>query len=201
MTKALFRDDYGDNLEVYRSRLLDNTKIQLVKSIPGVKPPNPVDIAQQHQNPVGTRDVRLSIPKLDKNDVNTTLTTRVEFITESALYQLRSGLAVKVEQSSPCVISVHCGSVHISCQLPFPVNAKASTSRVARKSGWIEIIASLSMIGDQNGGYWGHAFASCSRCCLHFLDELELATSQFQPAPSSHHSPSRDLEPTFVSNT
>ena len=63
-------------------------------------------------------------------------------------------MAVKVEQSSPCVISVHCGSVHISCQLPFPVNAKASTSRVARKSGWIELTAPLSMIGDQNGGYW-----------------------------------------------
>ena len=155
MTKALFRDDYGDNLEVYKSRLLDDTKIQLVKSILGVKPPNPVDITQQHQNPVKTRDAGVSVPKIGKNGVDITLTTRIEFITESALDQLRSGLAVKVKQSSPCVISVDCGSVHIPCQLPFPVNANASTSRVARKSGWIELTAPLSVkrIDAHNGGY------------------------------------------------
>src|SRR5208282_2428242 len=55
--------------------------------------------------------------------------------------------------SSPCIITIIVGTTDHVCQFPFPVDGKSAKHRIARTSGWIEVVAPLAVAIFESFGY------------------------------------------------
>ncbi|THY37500.1 hypothetical protein D6C98_10702, partial [Aureobasidium pullulans] len=75
---------------------------------------------------------------------------------------LQSGASVVVSQGSPCTIIATIGVHKYRISFPYPVNGSRCTTRVTRKSSWIDIIAPLSS-ATQPGGYSSNPFPVVQR--------------------------------------
>ncbi|DAA77548.1 TPA_exp: Uncharacterized protein A8136_6094 [Trichophyton benhamiae CBS 112371] len=78
------------------------------------------------------------------------LTTRLDITSPKYQDILRQGAAVLVEQVSPYKINVRLGGkpFHSNIRLPFPVLSVNTKTRIARKSSYLEFIASIASTGD-----------------------------------------------------
>ena len=97
--------------------------------------------------------VEQSQPILGLKHGKALFTRRVTLLTEADRQLLNSKVEVSAKQTSPCIITVTYGSVKHVCQFPYPLEGQASSIRVARKSGWIEVSAPLAVPKNPNGGY------------------------------------------------
>ena len=78
------------------------------------------------------------------NVVNGQLETTTHItITGDNKTKLTAGATVKINQNSPCTFYLHLGDSGIELGLPFPAVASTSRIRIARKSGWIDIITPI----------------------------------------------------------
>jgi len=64
-------------------------------------------------------------------------------ITGNNKTKLAAGDKVEITQNSPCTFRVHLGTSTVEIALPFPALASTARIRVARKSGWIEVITPI----------------------------------------------------------
>lgn len=86
-------------------------------------------------------------PALELDEVEAKLgvkNRKAVFTTRIPLGTLNSETNVKTVQTSPCILSIDCGSTR-TCQFPYPVDWRDSTIRVARKSKWVEVCVALSV--------------------------------------------------------
>ena len=132
----VFHGDYGTELEIIKSDIIDETHVHIVKAIPGHAVPRPGVPDFDNSLPSDGR-VEESQPKLSVKHGKALLTKRIVLLTEADRQLLNSELEVSAKQMSPCTITVTYGSVKHVCQFPYPLEGQASTIRVARKSGWI----------------------------------------------------------------
>jgi hypothetical protein len=151
--KSLFHDHYGKELEVFKSALLDETNIRLVKSIPGQAVPNPFIVP----SPLATDELNGVISRTPTTIAvqchKTKFSTRLTLLTESDRNALANGANVKATLTSPCVITIEILALKYECRFPFPVNGDATILRVSRKSGWIDVTAACSIATQDEGGY------------------------------------------------
>jgi hypothetical protein len=78
---------------------------------------------------------------------------RITLLTEADRQILRAETEVQAKQSSPCTVTITYGSVKYICQFPWPLEGQASIIRIARKSGWIEASAPMTVPKDPHSGY------------------------------------------------
>lgn len=91
--------------------------------------------------------------ELDSNSVAKSLVQKVLFQKLSLPSKLlKEGSVVSVKPVSPYTLSVHIGNYQQLLYLPFPINASALKTRVARKSSWVAVIVPLSS-ATEPGGY------------------------------------------------
>src|SRR5947207_7175844 len=132
---------HDNSTEIFQADLFDSVHVQI------------------SPEPSISRFVDISRPE-SKNVVAKLCVKNTKFIftTRIAVGPLTAATPVSANQTSPCVMSIQCGSIH-ACQFPYPVEGKAPTIRIARKSGWIEICVPLSTPHDGShdkhleGGY------------------------------------------------
>jgi len=167
--KKIFRNEYGTDLQIFKAALCDETKIRLVSYISRHHPtPVVTTLSPEHRGTSPTNGsstdspetitpdgrVSLSPPKLGVKNAKAILTRRVTLLTESDLQILGANATVSLTQTSPCTVTLTYGSSARLCQFPYPVNGQASTVRVARRSGWIEVSVPLTIPKKQPyGGY------------------------------------------------
>jgi hypothetical protein len=129
---------------LYEIKVTDET-FHLVEALPGHEPPRPIVLESLGAYSVFPSNfgVTISFPKC--NVTASTFTTRITF--PSPLRDRK----VDVSNVTPCTITITCGTETHKCNFPFPVHGAQAKVRVARKSGWIEVVAPLST--PNKGGY------------------------------------------------
>jgi len=138
----LMNDVLPPFLEVFRARLLSTEYVHLCKSLPGLKAPTPTPIDPVKSNVAFTNDSHeITFPSLTPGAQ--TFTTRVTIKNKLELERLANGATVDVGLFSSSTVLLTCEKFKYTCRLPFPVASQGLRVRVARKSGWIEIISRL----------------------------------------------------------
>lgn len=141
-TALLLREILGVDLELFKARLLSSEYVHLVESLPGLAPPNSSCGSLVHSALAVSNDtVEVTYPVLIPKDK--TLTTRISIKGKAEQESLKGGAAVTFNYSSLCTVTVKCGNLEHVCNFPFPIAANLTRIRIARKSGWIEVIATL----------------------------------------------------------
>jgi hypothetical protein len=142
-TAILLREALGVDLEVFKARLLSNEYVHLVESLPGLDTPSSScsPLAQSSDLAVSNETVEVTCPVLTPKDK--TFTTRISIKGKAEQDSLKGGAAVAFHHSSPCTVTIKCGKLEHVCNFPFPVAGNSTRIRIARKSGWIEVIAPL----------------------------------------------------------
>ena len=136
----LLRDVLGPDLEIFRARLLSTEYVHLCESLPGLKAPIPTPISPLKTNVAFANDSHeITFPLLTPE--TQTFTTRVTIEGKAELEHLASGATVNVKLLSPCAVVVNCEKFEYKCNVPFPVASQGLRIRVARKSGWIDVIS------------------------------------------------------------
>ena len=86
------------------------------------------------------KDFHASAPKISSNKGALEATIRIE-VSGNQKVRLSMGDKVESSQASPCSFAVILGRSRMEVVFPFPFQHTQSRLRVARKSGWIEVIA------------------------------------------------------------
>lgn len=129
----------GPDLELFRVKFMNSEFVHLVESLPGLHSPLLTTTPSSPVMPLAPPS-QVS-PVFDP--VNKTFTTRIKFQEEAHIEALASGQQVTFSRPSPCTIEIKCGEFKSLCRHPFPLSADLPRIRIARKSGWIEVIAAL----------------------------------------------------------
>lgn len=139
---SLFRPMLGEDLEIFRARLLSAEYVHLVESLPGLAPPIPASIDDLPiEFSVSNETSEITYPVL--NIEEQTFTTRILVKGAEGLEVLSNGETVVSNRDSTCTLSVECGKFKYLCRFPFPPASVSPRLRIARKSGWIEVIIPL----------------------------------------------------------
>ena len=83
-------------------------------------------------------------PSISVANGHVSATVRITFKDDSKT-ELAAGATVTNAQDSPCVMTVSVGKVAVQFPVPFPFLLPNSTVRIARKSGWIEVVIPFTM--------------------------------------------------------
>src|SRR5271155_5516842 len=142
-TQMAFRNRLGIELEVFKSQLLDKAHVQLLKSFPGLEAPTPSTVVAFGKKFATTNDkMEITFPQLSPQ--HHTFTTRNTLQGQEERDLLKSGVGVEFYVSTPPLdIKITFGAVEYKVNFPYPIAKDSIHLRIARKSGWIEIISSL----------------------------------------------------------
>ena len=142
-TQMAFRNRLGIELEVFKSQLLDNAHVQLLKSFPGLEAPTPSTVVAFGKKFATANDkMEITFPQLSPQ--HHTFTTRNTFHGQEERELLKSGVGVEFNVCTPPLdIKITFGAVEYKLNFPYPIAKDSIRLRIARKSGWIEIIASI----------------------------------------------------------
>ena len=141
-TYTLFKQSLGQDLEMFRARLLSTEYVHLVESLPALSPPSPLSIdAVKEPLAISNETSDITYPFL--HPIDRTFTTRITIKGTAELEALKAGQKIILHRLGDCTLSVECGNFKYTCRYPFPLASESPRIRIARKSGWIEVIASL----------------------------------------------------------
>jgi hypothetical protein len=104
--------------------------------IPSQTPPTSMD------RMICSEPFRTCLPKINLLNDRLEATTRIDLMTTSKNL-LAAGVKVEPFQRSPCTLGVRLGRLKMEVILPFPATMSSSRFRLARKSGWIEVITPI----------------------------------------------------------
>ena len=143
------------DLEVFRARLLSTEYVHLCENFPGLKVPSTDPVPPVKSNIAFTDDNHeIALPLLTPG--TQTFTTPITITGKAELERLAGGAPVKVELVSSCTVAVKCEKFTYTCRFPFPVASQGLRVRVARKSGWIEVISRLLPVQVSGAGNEGN---------------------------------------------
>ena len=137
-TVRIFKEMLGPDLEVFRVNFMSSEFVHLVESLPGLQSPLLITTLSSDKSLSPLTQVS---PVFDP--FNKTFTTRIKFQEENHLEALGSGTPVTYNRTSACTIEIKCGEFKCLCRHPFPLRADVPRIRIARKSGWVEVIVQL----------------------------------------------------------
>jgi MYND finger len=122
-------------LEVFGASLLDEKYLHFVEELPNLTNPRSIAIP-----PLTSTNISRTVLNTEAE----TFTTRLILQEESQKKFLADGGEVTLSQFSPSTMSIVSGPIQHTFEFPFPVEKGSERVRIARKSGWIEIIPKLS---------------------------------------------------------
>ena len=158
-TLAIFRKDYGNDLEIFKAKLdRHETQAHLVRMIGDKSIPSPSITPSPIERQERNGRVIKSIPRLGVKDSKALLAVRLNLLNNADVNLLKNGSAFSLSQSSPCAIAVKYGNAKEVVQFPFPVDGDSSTLRISGKYGWIEVCAPVSVAPRDRGGYSSNPF-------------------------------------------
>lgn len=144
----VFREPLGvrhmlaTHMEVFRVPLLSPEYIHVVENLPGLSRSNPPSIAiEPEKYAFSDESVEITYVLFVPDDQ--TFTTRITLKGKVEQAALIRAQIVQFHLISPCTVAVCFGKHKYTCSFPFPVSGNATRLRLARKSGWVEVITSL----------------------------------------------------------
>jgi len=105
---------------------------------------------------------------------------------------LLEGVPVETSQKSPCTLVVKLGPQSWTHEFPFPIDQRHSTTRIARKQAWVEVIVPISSATQAYG------YALCPFPVVHANDQIStwgLSRVNLSQQPSF----SRNVSPSYLS--
>ncbi|KZT18725.1 hypothetical protein NEOLEDRAFT_1125105 [Neolentinus lepideus HHB14362 ss-1] len=137
-----FVSQLGPMLTLYSTRVADTDSVRILRSRPGIL--SELDIASSGTKTLSSLsdslshrlrvDVNLSMSKIP------TLTGRLDICDEAVKTALVGKAAVSSEQVGPCTMQVSIGVFKYIVTYPLAIIGEKSKLRIARKSGYVEII-------------------------------------------------------------
>ena len=119
-TYTLFKQSLGQDLEIFRARLLSTEYVHLVESLPGLSPPSPLSIDPvREQFAFSNETSDITYPFL--HPIDQTFTTRITVKGTAELEALKSGQKIIFHRLEDCTLSVECGKFKYTCRYPFPL--------------------------------------------------------------------------------
>ncbi|KAF8472696.1 hypothetical protein BDZ91DRAFT_676670 [Kalaharituber pfeilii] len=147
----------GPELAVFKAKLLDEAHVRISKNLPGLQQRDwsqgcteSTTVEEGPRLPGGTT---LSLPSLIWSKNYESL-EKISVTARGAKLGtlLEIGEVINQKPSSPCSLSISVGDHYdFTVPFPFPVNGSRSTLRIARKSGYIEVIAPIYNHSQQCG--------------------------------------------------
>ncbi|KJZ76772.1 hypothetical protein HIM_03649 [Hirsutella minnesotensis 3608] len=141
----------GPSMSVFETRLDDRDKVLVSKLMPGQTAHRIVSAGTGSlEDAIGleSKDRKVKIlTELPASESRiTTMTGHVDIISEKGRRLLRDKVPIEIRQKDPFVIEVVFGEDRLVCPLkfPVPVTTLGSKSRVARTSGYVEVVAPLA---------------------------------------------------------
>ena len=145
---SLFNSDFV--VPVFRQLFLPVTSADVSNIAPTFLHPDP--------------EISVLTPKISNNNGSIEVTARVEF-TSDKKGKLGSNQKVTSTQKSACTLSVTLGVTKFDIPFPFPVKHSTVRLRIARKSGWIEVLAPFGQRSSLNS-----SFDFCFLPIMHRMD-------------------------------
>ncbi|KAH8668637.1 hypothetical protein BX600DRAFT_510713 [Xylariales sp. PMI_506] len=142
--------DLGPNLIVYETTITDGSHVFVTKSLPGTtgrpitlqsSPSTTARYSSNTENPVS---IRVDIDKATGNVES--LTGHVDIVTEIGKKLLTEKVTISLQQTSPFTIDIVFGkeSLVLPVCFPLPILKETSKTRIARTSGYIEVVAPVA---------------------------------------------------------
>ncbi|TFK53888.1 hypothetical protein OE88DRAFT_1694901 [Heliocybe sulcata] len=150
-------------LSLYSARLSDKNSVRVLRCLPNITSPPPVQTTARHSppstsSPADSLHVNVNIADLGISS----LTVRCDVHDERSRSDLAQGAAVTSIVAGPCTVEVSIGSHKRLLCYPYPVIGEQRKLRIARKSSYVEVVASPS--GPlSSGGYLFHPFPVLQR--------------------------------------
>ena len=139
----------GPELSIFRTSIWNTEYVMpmVAEQVPSVS-----DIATPvfRSSTLSFRGFISSPAKFNRVNGQLEMITHIDVSAEDKKSKLTAGDQVKITQKSPCTFCLHLGNSGIDVPLPFPALASTSRIRVARKSGWIEVITPVVMDPSQS---------------------------------------------------
>ncbi|ORY69999.1 MYND finger family protein [Pseudomassariella vexata] len=151
-----FQQKLGFTMTLYEAALRDKKHVHVSKYLPGhIAYPitcgkaSPVSSVGQHtggQHTLGSTNATLTVDLDNRTGVISSLTGHVDILSEKGKALLMSKAPIGLVQSSPFVIQVVLGEKEMMFPIhfPLPVDKERSRTRIARKSGYVEVTAPLA---------------------------------------------------------
>jgi MYND finger len=136
-----FRADFGPNLEIFKKSF---HQVQLLESAPGYAIPKPI---------IPGEDESVTADGITLRVFEKAFSKKITYGLDNDRQLLLDGAKVSVDQStsSPCSITVTVGTIARDCHFQYPVDERSAKLRIARTSGWVEIIVPFSLPLAGNG--------------------------------------------------
>lgn len=187
-TLQQFSSLLGRELKVFQTSIWNSEYVipTYTQQFPPVLPDSLSKLEAGH-SPVSGPGFQTTLPKIQLTDEGILEATIRIALTGNNKSKLSSGDKVDSFQKSPCTFCVVLGNSTIEIALPFPSEYPTALLRVARKSGWIEVITRFTkgtsglsfnfttfpVIKDATGGYYSW---NMPRLAIKLLPQLRLST-------------------------
>lgn len=150
-----WRHILGADMFIQEERFVDRKKVLITKHMPGQKGYPVVcghakDFPVILEKPADGEGVRLDADVSTSEDRITAVKGHLSFTSGKAKKLLADKVPIELQQKGPFVIDVvfDDGKLISPVRFPVPVRKERSTTRIARKSGYIEVIAPVAQPGD-----------------------------------------------------
>lgn len=151
----LYAQTLGMEMTVFETKISASSTVFITKLLPGLTGHRIVcggiqnfkDSVDEASGNVSNK-ILAEVPA-SESDV-TTITGRVDLLSEKGKKLLQEKVPIEIQQRDPFVMDVIFGNKKLVCPIrfPVPVTQAGSRSRVARKSGYVEVIAPVASSKD-----------------------------------------------------
>ena len=141
-----FRKIYGDRLIVFETTVFDSDHLWSYDT-DKIVPTTRISPAPKIETPkVGRVVTGPEITQLQSGPLQ--MTSRIDIYDAADKIDLINGCEVKFESASPWEIVIQTTRWTVRVAFPFPQDKDTARIRIARKSGWIEVIATIQNYSD-----------------------------------------------------
>lgn len=154
---ALYGPILGPSMAIFETQLGDASQIFISKMMPGqsaypiicgaVKP-----FTTMTEKGKDDKTTKLLVDVPESESIFNTITGHLDITSARGKGLLKDKVAIELRQESPFIIDIVFGKDKLVCPLkfPIPVESVGSKTRIARTSGYIEVIAPISKAGDSS---------------------------------------------------
>ena len=127
------QEELGSTLEVFAT-CFGSKQVAMLAALPGLKVPEPTF----ERSSAIEGDIQL-----DVSDKSFKRRITLERDTENHKALTTERAEIKIQQASPCSVTVKYSTFTHTCAFPFPIIGDSTRLRVSRTNGWMEVIAPL----------------------------------------------------------
>ncbi|KAI0090446.1 hypothetical protein BDY19DRAFT_888350 [Irpex rosettiformis] len=144
---STFSQKLGLTMTIHSAPLMDTESVFVVRFLPTLQPTSKISSAGPRGSTKKTTNTAAVAPSArfdDSCSVLQTMTVHEDLVDDAGLELAKPSTKVESRPDGPCEVDVQIGSKFVRhLQYPYPVDVHKANLRIARKSGWIEMVVPL----------------------------------------------------------